>query len=127
MALINCTECGKQISDKAEFCPHCGCPKTVFLETLGSQNLSEPTEVNQAFETQELNESIKPIEPEPVRCPVCSSTQITGKKKGFGLGKAVIGGLILGPFGLLGGAIGSNKTMVVCLNCGHEWNLETHN
>ena len=26
MALINCPECGKQISDKAERCIHCGCP-----------------------------------------------------------------------------------------------------
>lgn len=24
MALINCSECGKEISDKAAFCPHCG-------------------------------------------------------------------------------------------------------
>ena len=26
MALIECKECGQQISDKAEFCPHCGLP-----------------------------------------------------------------------------------------------------
>lgn len=26
MALINCQECGKEISDKANSCPHCGCP-----------------------------------------------------------------------------------------------------
>ena len=26
MALINCEECGKQISSKAQACPHCGCP-----------------------------------------------------------------------------------------------------
>ena len=26
MALIICSECGKEISDKAEACPHCGCP-----------------------------------------------------------------------------------------------------
>lgn len=26
MALINCHECGKEISNKAEACPHCGCP-----------------------------------------------------------------------------------------------------
>ena len=26
MALINCPECGKQISDKAAACIHCGCP-----------------------------------------------------------------------------------------------------
>lgn len=26
MALIKCSECGKDISDKASACPHCGCP-----------------------------------------------------------------------------------------------------
>lgn len=26
MALINCSECGKKISDKANACPNCGCP-----------------------------------------------------------------------------------------------------
>lgn len=26
MALINCQECGKKISDRAESCPNCGCP-----------------------------------------------------------------------------------------------------
>lgn len=26
MALTICTECGKEISDKAKICPHCGCP-----------------------------------------------------------------------------------------------------
>lgn len=27
MALIKCSECGKEISDKALECPHCGCPQ----------------------------------------------------------------------------------------------------
>lgn len=26
MALIKCGECGKEFSDKANACPHCGCP-----------------------------------------------------------------------------------------------------
>ena len=26
MALISCSECGKEISDKATSCPHCGVP-----------------------------------------------------------------------------------------------------
>ena len=26
MALVDCSECGKQISDKASSCPHCGSP-----------------------------------------------------------------------------------------------------
>ena len=28
MALISCTECGKEISDKAKSCPFCGAPTT---------------------------------------------------------------------------------------------------
>ena len=27
MALIKCSECGKEISDKAKLCPHCGFEK----------------------------------------------------------------------------------------------------
>ena len=30
MALINCPECSKQISDKAVACPHCGLPGSYF-------------------------------------------------------------------------------------------------
>ncbi len=30
MALIYCPECKKQISDKAEACPHCGLPQSYF-------------------------------------------------------------------------------------------------
>ena len=30
MALIKCPECGQQISDKAEKCPHCGLPSSYF-------------------------------------------------------------------------------------------------
>lgn len=26
MALTTCTDCGRQVSDKAAACPHCGCP-----------------------------------------------------------------------------------------------------
>ena len=38
-----------------------------------------------------------------IKCPACRSTQITANKKGFGLGKAVVGGVLLGGVGLLGG------------------------
>ena len=41
MALIKCYECGKKISDLAEFCPHCGAPnqtkeqeKTTYVSNL---------------------------------------------------------------------------------------------
>ena len=32
MALIKCSECSKEISDKAETCVHCGCPLSATLE-----------------------------------------------------------------------------------------------
>ena len=60
-------------------------------------------------------------EQERLSCPDCGSTQLTANKKGFGLGKAAVGGLLLGPLGLLGGAIGKNKIRITCLKCGHSW------
>lgn len=32
MALIVCPECGKNISDKASACPHCGLPAEFFVK-----------------------------------------------------------------------------------------------
>ncbi len=58
---------------------------------------------------------------EPIRCPRCRSTQITANRKGFGLGKAAAGGLLLGPVGLLGGFFGSSKVKITCLKCGYSW------
>lgn len=48
MALINCTECGKQLSEKAPACPHCGAPLTV---TTDSQT---PTTSARKFSTGRL-------------------------------------------------------------------------
>ena len=34
MALIKCSECGGTVSDKAEKCPHCGCPVSCIIQNL---------------------------------------------------------------------------------------------
>lgn len=52
-------------------------------------------------------------------CPKCKSTSLSANKKGFGLGKAAGGAILLGPVGLLGGLVGSNKIKITCLSCGH--------
>jgi stress response protein SCP2/tellurite resistance protein len=59
-----------------------------------------------------------------VQCPRCQSTNITSGKKGFGIGKAAIGGLILGPVGLLGGFVGSKKMQFTCSACSYKWSLD---
>lgn len=54
-------------------------------------------------------------------CPCCGSLHLSAGDQGFGLGKAAVGGLLVGPVGLLSGMIGHKKTIITCLNCGHKW------
>ncbi|MBN8833746.1 MAG: hypothetical protein BGO53_08975 [Sphingobacteriales bacterium 39-19] len=60
-------------------------------------------------------------DPAPIRCPKCTSTQVTANKKGFSAGKAIGGALLTGGIGLLAGAIGSGKIRITCLSCGHRF------
>jgi ribosomal protein L37E len=56
-----------------------------------------------------------------IHCPQCGSSNYSANKQGFGLGKAVAGGLITGPIGVGAGFIGSRKVQITCLQCGHTW------
>lgn len=47
MALFKCSECGKEISDKAAFCPHCGCPVAPIATTS-----NVPPEANTHYITE---------------------------------------------------------------------------
>lgn len=69
-----------------------------------------------------------PIKPPPPRsapasvaCPKCGSEQWTSNQKGFGAGKAIVGGLLTGGIGLLAGFLGSKKVILTCLRCGKQW------
>lgn len=64
--------------------------------------------------------------PGQLSCPKCSSTQLSGNRAGFGLGKAAVGGVLLGGLGLLGGFLGAGKVRVTCLQCGHAWEAGKH-
>lgn len=54
-------------------------------------------------------------------CPKCASTSISAEKRGYSVGKAVVGSMFSWKTGLLAGAIGSNKIQCTCLKCGHTW------
>jgi ribosomal protein S27E len=56
-----------------------------------------------------------------VQCPKCKSEQVIAGRKGFGVGKAAAGALLVGPFGLAAGVFGRKKVMVSCMACGHTW------
>ena len=49
MALISCPECGRQISDRAASCPHCGCPGSGFsTNPSASPRAQTPTPAERA-------------------------------------------------------------------------------
>lgn len=55
------------------------------------------------------------------KCPKCGSTNIHADKKGFGVKKSLVGGVLIGGVGLLAGVVGSNKIRLTCLDCGFEF------
>jgi len=56
-----------------------------------------------------------------IRCPKCGSDQITANKTGFGVGKAIVGDVLLGPVGILAGGLGGYKILITCLSCGKQF------
>lgn len=63
----------------------------------------------------------------PDKCPMCGERSkwklVDSSNKGFSVGKAAVGAVILGPVGLVGGALGKKKNCYFCGTCGfnHEY------
>ena len=63
----------------------------------------------------------------PNTCPICGEKAgwviIDEDKKGFSGGKALFGGILLGPIGVAAGALGKKKKTYYCKKCGfqHEY------
>ena len=73
---------------------------------LETKNYIESIDISSIPTSKELCDTISSSHnSQEVKCHKCKSTQITTKTKGFGFGKAVAGGLLLVPVGLLGGVM----------------------
>lgn len=57
-------------------------------------------------------------------CPNCKGKNIITGQKGFSLGKAAAGGILLGPLGLLAGTHKSKEIKFTCLDCGNKFTIE---
>jgi hypothetical protein len=103
----NCPRCGRALGDAAAQC-WCG------FEATPQQQWRHSNAKRIVF--QEATE-----ESTQASCPKCGSVSLSANQKGYGLGKGVTGGVLLGPAGLLAGFLGSKKVTVTCLKCGHQW------
>lgn len=70
MALIKCKSCGHVMSDRAEFCPHCGCPKEFCIK--------EETSIKEDTPAKEESSAITPKE---VSMPEISVAMLTMAKQ----------------------------------------------
>ena len=65
MALIKCPECGKDVSDRAESCPNCGCPVEspsgtvkIMLPVLGQQSQLSSKQKVSIFKTGNIGNTL---------------------------------------------------------------------
>lgn len=54
-------------------------------------------------------------------CPKCHSTSLSLNGKKLSLGRAIVGGALLGGTGAILGGLTSKKVELVCLNCGNKF------
>ena len=122
MALINCPECSKEVSDMAEHCIHCGYP----FKKKDGLTFEEQLEFEKAFiamdnlfkEDDTFDSDF--TEEEYLCCNKCYSSKLTPMKSGFSVGKAALGALTLGVYGIVAGSIGSNNIRLYCNKCGNK-------
>lgn len=89
MALIKCPECGKEISDKAEACPNCGCPIKASNSSSSEINDSEPGDSDQISNGEEDSKYIESGKEKK------AMSKKTKGAIGVFVGVIIIGGIVL--------------------------------
>lgn len=142
MSLIICPECGKEISNKAKHCVHCGCPiynpnicilngikqDLSFLIDGTCDELDAIIKINtltgSCFETSyEIVGEIMDTKKIPPILNIKTKEEYLLEKNQIHCpkcGSTSIGVTNRG-YSLLTGFIGSGKAMNTCKNCGYKW------
>lgn len=96
-----------------------------FNKALYAREETEMQKKARKLSTQRDNSNIvNVVDENQARCPRCGSTSLSANKKGFGMGKAVVGTLAFGVIGgALAGSIGAKKIEVTCLKCGKRFKV----
>lgn len=55
MALINCTECGCELSEYADKCPKCGCPTKIILGNIKNNQVNNIQQLDDSINEQEVS------------------------------------------------------------------------
>lgn len=98
MALIICSECGKEISDKAASCPNCGCPINIQQKKEEKHTYFNGAEQKAAQQNTIVQSS-----------PIVVNNAAPNKKKGSCLKTILITIGILFILGTIGNIFGRNK------------------
>ncbi|MGL4108314.1 hypothetical protein [Clostridium sp. LP20] len=56
-------------------------------------------------------------------CPKCHSTSLTTKDKKLSVGRALVGGALIGGTGAVLGGLTSKKVELLCMNCGYKFKI----
>lgn len=105
-------------------------PHVVYKKSFWQRAAEQGSEINRQKAYENTSQSNPLTKKERIKenkangiacCPKCGSTSLSANKKGFGIGKAVVGAALTGGIGLVAGNIGAKKVVVTCLNCGHQW------
>ena len=136
-----CTQCGKEIHSESKFCGYCGAQIVAIavqnecIEEVSKEEVdlayyrASLTMQQQALQLQQRELEIAKKQAEEQRrqydalmkCPRCGSTSLSGNKKGYGIGKGIVGAAMFGPVGLVAGNLGAKKVIVTCMKCGHKF------
>ena len=106
-------ECGyrfKDILTPTKECPNSNCDSLNPLEAAYCKCGYDFMKPSPEGEGEEL-----------MKCPSCSSTQLTTNKQGYGWKKGTGVAVCTIGIGALAGFVNSNKIWITCLKCGHRW------